>query len=875
VPADKKLDAAWKAALWAGMPEDDHAGAARGGLQPAKGAPPFRGSFTGEQLRTIGMPCGGIAAGQLYVRGDGTLAGWWIANNAYNTGYGAADKMNFNTALGPWKVCYQTFTPPSYIDQGFIIQVGNEPARRLDKDGFHDIEFTGEYPIAFFEYEDRAKPLPVGVRLEVYSPFIPLDARESATPATILAYTITNNSRSPQTVGLSGIMQNMVGLDARKECSGGMCRNRIKRDTGMVSLVMDLVDTDLPANHPHNGNVSLTLLSGKFPGDKIQAVAGGEGRIEQGQDVPGRDSLEGKRPLGEYYAGSVGGQVTIPPGQSRQMTFLLTWYFPNRPKYIDVDWNQPLSAKGEIIGNNYANWFGSSTDVARWLRDNLPRLHRETMNFHDAYYSGSTIPYWLKRRILMPMSTLATETCQWWGNGKFWAWEGVGSCVGTCTHVWNYEQGMAHLFPELERNVREQTDLSVSFQPNGSILARNGGGGVMIDGDAGTMLKAWREYQLSRDSLFLTRNWEHLKRAARYLIRVDSNADGLIETVQPNTYDIEFYGANTYVGSLYLGALRATEKMALLMHDTALADSCGQIAERGSENSSKRLFNGEYFIQDVDPALHPNAQYGKGCLSDQVFGQTWADLYGLGDLYPKEEIRSALRSVWKYNWAPDISVQTRHHKAERDYADPGEAGLLVCTWPHDPHPGERGVRYRDEVWTGIEYQVATQMIYEGMINEALSVLKGLDDRYQPEKHNPWNEVECGDHYARAMSSWGVLLALEGFTYDGPIGVIGLAPKIGAEKFQGFFSGAEGWGVLAQRRTDSLQVDSIHVCYGKLAIREVQVELPEGKVLSGVTVQTPAGLTGANVEADGRKLKIRLPGLTLVEGQGISVRVRMK
>jgi len=830
VPTDKGLDAAWQKSLY------DTA----------------RRPFTGNDLSTIGMPCGGIAAGQLYVRGDGTLAGWWIANNAYNTGYGVKNLTKFPTALGPWKVCYQSYEPVSYIDQGFTIRVDGASARRLDKTGFDAIAFTGEYPVATVQYKDKSHPLPVDVQLQVYSPFIPLDARESATPATVLQYTLVNSSAVARSVRLEGRLQNMVGLDLKGKVRG-MSHNRVVKDTGLTAVYMDLLSGDIAATHPYNGNVCLSVLG---EGDGI-AISGG--------------GIEASRLLGEPLVGAVGTTVRLAPHARRTVVFVLSWYFPNRPHYVDTGWNRPLSISGPVVGNNYANWFSGSLDVARWMKGNLPRLKAETFAFHDAYYQ-STIPYWLNRRLLMPLSTLATETCQWWATGKFWAWEGVGSCVGTCTHVWNYEQGMAHLFPELDRNIREQTDLSVSFQEDGSILARDGGYGVLIDGDAGTLLKAWREHLMSKDGLFLARNWPRLKRAMQYLIKVDSNADGLIETVQPNTYDIAFYGANTYVGGLYLGALRAAERMALLMRDTVFSDSCRLIAQRGSENTSRRLFNGEYFIQDVDLGAHPQYQYGRGCLADQVFGQAWADLTGLGDIYPADETLSALRSIWRYNWAPDVGVQNKLHPAERDYADPGEAGLFICTWPHSPHPGENGVRYRDEVWTGIEYQVATSMLCAGMTEEALSIVKAVDDRYQPNKHNPWNEVECGDHYARAMASWGVLLAVEGYSYNGPDSTLGFAPRLQPENFRGFFSAAEGWGILGQRRSAGLQANSIQVSHGRLPLRELDLELPAGVTSKSVAVSLGGQSVPYGMKKDGQRLMLNFRDLAVAAGRALDVKI---
>jgi len=209
-------------------------------------------------------------------------------------------------------------------------------------------------------------------------------------------------------------------------------------------------------------------------------------------------------------------------------------------------------------------------------------------------------------------------------------------------------------------------------------------------------------------------------------------------------------------------------------------------------------------------------------LSDQLIGQTWNHLNNLGYIYPKENVRQTLESIWKYNWAPDVATQNKIHPPERTYADFGEPGLLVCTWPRSEHMGEKGVRYRDEVWTGIEYQVATNMIYDDMIDEGLSIVKAVDERYSPKKHNPWNEIECGDHYARAMASWGVMLALEDYYYNGPQGIISFNPRIQSSHFEGFFTTAEAWGNIKQDQTTKQQKNSIVIKYGNAWLQQIQL-----------------------------------------------------
>ncbi|MDI9443813.1 MAG: GH116 family glycosyl hydrolase, partial [Planctomycetota bacterium] len=384
------------------------------------------------------------------------------------------------------------------------------------------------------------------------------------------------------------------------------------------------------------------------------------------------------------------------------------------------------------------------------------------------------------------------------------------------------------------------------------------------DGQAGTVLKAYREHLVSPDDAFLKRNWPRIRKTLEFLINEDGNADGLLEGAQHNTYDINFFGANTMVGSLYLAALRAAEEMARERGDREFAVKCRTIFESGKKLSVERLFNGEYFVQDVDLEEHPKDQYGEGCLSDHLFGQGWAHQVGLGYIYPKETVLQALQSIWKYNWAPDIARHNQAHPPERWFVQPGEAGLFTCTWPKSPHLAQ-GVRYRDEVWTGIEYQVAGNMAYDGMVTEALAICRAIHDRYHPSKHNPWNEVECGDHYARGMASHGVFLALCGFEYHGPKGHLGFAPRIRPDQFRAAFTAAEGWGTLSQQRSGGRQVSAVEVNWGRLRLNSVALELADGTARKAAATLNGTPLA-ARTEQEGARLLVTFAEETVLEAE---------
>jgi hypothetical protein len=416
----------------------------------------------------------------------------------------------------------------------------------------------------------------------------------------------------------------------------------------------------------------------------------------------------------------------------------------------------------------------------------------------------------------------------------------------------------------LERAIREMQDFGVGFVPETGAVRFRGegwpsGNWPLWAGDAqgGTVLKAYREHLCSTDGAFLRSNWRKIRKSLEFLIAQDTDGDGLIKGAQHNTYDINFFGPNTLVGALYLGALRAGEEMAKEMGAPAFAALCRKLFTAGSANSVKKLFNGEYFIQQVDLKQHPRMQYVDGCLADQLFGQSWAHQVALGYLYPQPVVRKAMESIWKYDWAPDVGPQDTAHPPQRWFARPGEAGLLVCTWPKSKHPGDAAIWYRDEVWTGIEYQVAAHMVWEGMLQEGLAICRGIHERYHPARHNPWNEVECGDHYARAMASYGVFLALCGFQYHGPQGRLGFAPRMTPENFRAAFTAADGWGALAQQRKDNSQLNRIELKWGHLRLKTLTLELPAGTKLGTCMVTIDGRAILASVAQDDVRLTVVL------------------
>jgi non-lysosomal glucosylceramidase len=204
---------------------------------------------------------------------------------------------------------------------------------------------------------------------------------------------------------------------------------------------------------------------------------------------------------------------------------------------------------------------------------------------------------------------------------------------------------------------------------------------------------------------------------------------------------------------------------------------------------------------------------------------------------------------------------------------PGEGGLLMCSWPKGEAARVReGFDYYfNECMTGFEYQVAGHLIWEGMVQEGLAVTRTIHDRYHPSRRKPWNEVECGDHYARAMASYGVFLAACGYQYHGPKGHLGFAPRLTPDDFRAAFTTAEGWGTLRQTRSAATQTDSLELRWGKLRLRSLSFALPANLRPKQVRIHSGgAEIASKHTLADG-KITIDLASdLLLQAGQKIEV-----
>lgn len=822
------------------------------------------------ELGYIGMPIGGIGCGMVYLGGDGRLWLWDVFNkNQTGVVYKNVkwhEKIQFNFDF------LRPFDGANYVepvkdilplDQGFAVSIelnGKTIIKKLQAEDWEEVSFEATYPMATVRYADKA--IPLAITLQAYSPFIPLNADDSGLPVTIMSFTVENNSTAEAKVTLVGWLENKSSLYSANNEEYYRMNEACKGDgfSGVKESSSSYNWADETFVHASDyGNFCLASFNDQT---KVNTDANVDTHEAFFSTVHERAVKIEKRKV----VASVGNTISLLPHATTTLHYAIAWYFPNLQF-------ERLKNEG---GRYYANKFKSAVDVVAYVRSNFERLSGDTASFCDAWYTQSTLPYWFLERTLLNVSTLATTTVHRFQSGRFYAWEGVGSCPGTCNHVWQYAQAVGRLFPSLERDTRERVDLGIAFHDDGHIGFRaEYDTQPAIDGQAGRILGIYREHQMSTDNTFLQRNWIKTKKAIDYLLQQDTNDDGMTDTQLENTLDAKWPGEIAWIVGLTIAAVRAGEQMAREMNDSAFAFTCANYVSKGSASMEKFLYNGEYFIHRPDSKLGRTVigSYNT-CHIDQVYGQSWAHQVGLGRIIDKTKTVSALKALWKYNFTTDVGPYLKNHHGGRPYALPGEGGMIMNTNPRNeevPYGVKDAwqVTYFHECMSGFEHQVAAHMMAEGMVEEALILTRTVHDRYHAAKRNPFNEVECSDHYARAMASYGTFITACGFTYHGPSGSIGFEPRLNKQHFSAAFTAAAAWGTFSQTINNSQHQYQLNIKYGKLSLQ--QIRLSASAKVKKVVVMRDGNPITVSFEQQGTSILIRIGnGIVLEKGQGLMI-----
>jgi len=813
----------------------------------------YNDTYFGDYLNHVAFPLGGIGAGMVCLEGTGSITNVSVRNapaifNEPITFAAICIKGKTNTAkvlegpVRPWKI----FTPRT--TGGPFAQAGNGlSGKTYGLPRFEKASFKARFPFATVDLTDSQ--IPLKVQIVGWSSFIPTDANNSSLPVAALEYQFANPTDTTIEAVFSFNSKNFISTEKR----GGQI---LKFKNGFILSQPPKKDS------PHDqGDFAVFVDDDKTVVDYCWF----RGRWFDQLTITWKNITEAKlidnQPVEQSEPGaSLFVPFSLKPGCKKTIKLMFAWYVPKSDLRHGKDPKDNRTCKTseqscysqEYYCPWYAGRFKDIKDIAKYWQDNYNDLRRKSALFRDSFYD-TTLPPEVIEAVAANLTILKSPTVLRQTDGRLWAFEGchenAGCCPGSCTHVWNYAQAIAHLFPSLERTFR-RTEFSESQDDTGHQTFRSAlpirpvrdDFYAAADGQLGGIMKIYRDWRIGGNTLWLKAIWPKVKLSLDYCIKTwDPKLKGFLEEPHHNTYDIEFWGANGHSTGFYLGALTAGIEMGKALDVNV--SHYQELLKKGRRYMQTKLFDGEYFYQRIqwqglqasDPVIAskekwnteyspealkllekegPKYQYGTGCLSDGVLGAWMARVSGLGDILDSEKIKSHLASVYKYNFKKDLSD---HANPQRPgYAMGKEGGLLLCTWPKGGKPSLPFV-YSNEVWTGIEYQVASHLMMNGMVDKGLEIVRTCRSRYDGRVRNPFDEYECGHWYARAMASYALLQGLTGVRYDAVDKTLYIDSRIG-DNFKTFLSTAAGFGNVWLKNGKPF----VDIKFGSLDIKRVYV-----------------------------------------------------
>ena len=805
--------------------------------------------YKGKKTSQISFPLGGIGTGCIGLGGNGRLMDWEIFNRPNKGSLNGYSHLAVKASDGDRTVDARVLAGDMYCD--FAGQHGNGFGFGLAKGTmggfphFSSCEFLGEFPVAEISFSDPH--FPAAVKLTAFNPLIPLNSGDSSIPAAFFEVGLTNISDRALTYTVNFTAANPFTPSVNRPLEG---------ERGLTGIRMEQPGT----------NCDLTLVTDcPSASEQLYWYRGGwqDGIATYWREFSTQPSMRRRDypDAGKKDHCTLSASVDVAPGGSAKVRFVLSWSIPDNFNY----WKPYKDENGcDVTWKNwYATKWPDSGSSAVYAMREWDRLFAGTGAFRDALFSSTLDPA-VTDAVSSTLSVLKSPTVLRLEDGSLYGWEGCGerrgSCEGSCTHVWNYAYAAAFLFPDLERSMRENDYRYNQFE-DGHLCFRmalppgreKGWDMPCLDGQMGGVIKVFREWKLSGDTEWMRSLFPSVRMALEYAWSADSplgwdkDRDGLLEGRQHHTLDTELFGPSAWLEGMYLAALKAASGMASALGMNEKAEEYAELFGKGSALTENELFNGSYYIQKIDlkdrdlterygagEYWNPEAgeikyQIGEGCEIDQLLGQWHASICGLGDIFDRENRRTALKSLFRNNYK----------KSLREFANPwrlfglnDESGTVICDYPEGAAKPWIPVPYCEETMHGFEYALAGLMISEGMTEEGLTLIRAVRDRYDGEKRDPYNEIECGSNYARSMASFALVPLFSGFVFDLPRKTVGFRPPAEGELYCPWFCGT-AWGTVKIGES-SLEMKIID---GRLDVRRIAVGRNDA----------------ASVTADGRKI----------------------
>ncbi len=820
--------------------------------------------YTGKKTASISFPLGGIGSGSIGMAGNGALIDFEIFGRPNKRGYngcsGFAVRAEKDNKIIDARLLQSDYSPPymgEYVREGQLHSgFGFGPAEETmaGMAHFEKSEFLGEFPIAEMNFED--KHFPANIKTRAWNPFIPLNDDDSSIPSAFFDIEFENTSNEELIYTACLFIGNPFPLKSSI--------NKAFNQGNIQGVLLTAGDDELSLEK--RGDISIATNGENASYQEYWYRGGWRDYIEMfWNDFTTPGKLKNRRyPKGSELlhahkdTACISASIKLAKNEKKSIRFVISWSFPNIYNF----WNPEENDKREYWKHYYAKLFKNSQNSAVYSLENWDRLYAGTSEFKEILHS-STLPEEVLDAVSSNLSVLKSPTCLRLENGEFYGFEGcisdIGCCEGSCTHVWNYAYALPFLFPKLERSMHDleykysqREDGRTAFRLMLPLGRERLDFSACVDGQMGGVIKVYRDWKLSGDDEWLRKIWPSVKKCIEYAW-ADSNEDkwdsvqsGVLTGRQHHTLDMELYGPSSWLEGFYLAALEAAAEMAEHLGENDISQKYLEIFEKGKKWTDENLWNGEYFDQNIEledkkilekfenqSALGGNSilnaywndennqikyQIDKGCMIDQVIADWHTSICGLEPVFDKDKTKLALKSLYKNNF----KSMSEFNNMWRNYALGDESGLVICTWSENTEKPKIPLTYATECMTGFEYQAACHMIINGLVDEGLSIVKAIRNRYDGEKRNPWNEIECGSNYARSMASYSLLIAFSGFVFDATKKFIGFYPIMQNQPFRSFWSNASAWGRVNIEKNQMI----LAVHYGAIALKEIGFDFAE-------------------------------------------------
>jgi uncharacterized protein (DUF608 family) len=871
--------------------------------------------YTGEATRHTSFPLGGIGAGSIGLGADGRLKDWEIFNRPAKGTVNGFSHFAIRAMQGDTLVDLRILNGPfmgnasGEITGSQFNTFGFGPAREsmAGFPCFEETSLTGPYPVADLNFTDHR--FPGAVQMKAFSPFVPMESRISSMPAAFFEFEIENTSSETLEYSIFGCIGfPFKEVDVTVDQSNGA---RILGTSGTGGEDVEYGEICLSTDHTDTSCQRNLFRGSWFDTMEVYWQDLSAAGLLKDRFYEGDRSIIKNRPLANYEHSVLASHFKpVAPGERKSVRYVISWFVPYMKKY----WNsqQSLIEENKSVPEIWSNYYAREWAGARAVADEALSVWDDALEKTNGFreiLSTTTAPLAVIDAVASNLSIIKTATALRLEDGTFYGWEGChpseGCCEGSCTHVWNYQQVLPFLFPDLERSMREAdfqynqiTDSGgMTFRLTLPIGAGIGSSRPCVDGQFGNVLKAYRDWKLTGDLKWLAKIWPSVKAAIEYSWHSenydlwDPEKTGVITGRQHHTLDMELFGPNGWLNGFYLAALVAGAEMAEAMGDASAATEFRDIFEKGRSWTNENLFNGEYFIQKVDLSdkeqleqytstagqtghfdasaseVYWNSEHEElkyqimdGCEIDQVLAQWHTNLYGLPTVFDEDKFVSAVQAIYRHNYKPRLGDTANPC---RIFGMGEESGTVMCSWPDGTQRPKIPVPYSQETMHGFEYAFGTQLMMVGELEKGFDVFKAVRDRYRGHNRNPWNEIECGSNYARSMSSFAALLVLSGFKFDGTQQTMSFCPVVSdGEAFNSLWSNGLAWGSVTISEANA----TICVKGGELSLSSLKICNEVFDVIALRKAGASVGSTQTATVKSGEKIRLSAENITLPKNQ---------